>query len=76
MKNKFIGIKAFQSKLSESFPQPGEVTFITKRNIPTYTLSALSSQPGTFFASTQDVDICPRCGQVIPKEVKKDADTD
>ena len=74
MKNKFVGIKEFQAKLAQSFPQKNEVTTVTKRNVPLYTIANLGSYGGSStsasFASSLSStekstidEICPTCGR-------------
>ena len=50
MKTKVLGVKHLQANISTSFPQVGEETIVTKRNVPTYRISTYD--PGVFSVST------------------------
>jgi hypothetical protein len=79
MGKKTVGVKKLQAKLANSFPKEGEITIVTKRNVPMYAISnvnsvyASQSLSGELSLNTSEINVCPTCGQKIGGEENEDS---
>ncbi len=67
MKSKKVGIKQFQANLTASFPEIDEVTTITRRNVPAYSVIKIPNENVSLKEDGQN-PICSACGQEIINE--------
>ncbi len=78
MTNKKVGIKYFQANLSDSYPEVGEVTTITKRNLPAYELRPLeihdeeSSKASVSLSASSGPSLDPTRGPSTNEKAEKE----